>query len=123
MLPVTLALEGLPSIPFAGGAWVKIGYLGVVATALAYAAYFRGLHEVEASRGAMFFFLKPFLPSVFAWLVLGERITAQIVAGAVVVLAALVLGLRTEPRLAREACAPNGSSGPCPNPRSGRNAR
>ena len=93
LLPVSLALEGNP---FAGmGPWIWCGvlYLAVGATAVAYIAYFYGLLNVGAARGSMFFFLKPVLASVFAWIVLSEPVTAKVVTGTLLILGSLFLSL------------------------------
>ena len=89
LLPFSWALEGAPFAPISGMAWIKLAYLVVGATALAYILYFHGMARLGAARGAMFFFMKPVLASVFAWLILGEQVTAPILAGGALIVAAL----------------------------------
>jgi drug/metabolite transporter (DMT)-like permease len=93
LMLLSLAVEGSPVEPLLHCSWPGIIYLAVVATALAYWAYFFGIIQIGASRGALFFFLKPLLASVFAWMVLGEQVTWQVVTGALLVLAALFFAL------------------------------
>ena len=93
LLPVSLALEGNPFVGMGPWIWCGVVYLAVGATAIAYVAYFYGLLNVGAARGSMFFFLKPVLASVFAWIVLGEPVTMQVAAGTLLILSSLFLVL------------------------------
>ncbi|NCC51704.1 MAG: hypothetical protein EOM20_10865 [Spartobacteria bacterium] len=86
---VSFIVEGNPLPALAACSWGGILYLSVFATAIAYWAFFFGVIEVGASKGSMFFFLKPFLASLFAWLALGEKLTSSIVIGGAFVLAGL----------------------------------
>ncbi|MFH0880552.1 MAG: EamA family transporter, partial [Lentisphaerota bacterium] len=97
-LPAAWILEGNPYPALLHWPWWTVGYLTVVATALGYLAYFYGLVNVSASHGSMFFFLKPVLASLFAWLLLGEPVTWKIAAGTVLVLSSLVFALLPGPR-------------------------
>ena len=93
MLPLAWGWEGNPWPALLAWPWWGIAYLSVVATALAYLAYFFGLVNVSVTHGSMVFFLKPVLASLFAWLLLGEPVTGKIALGAVLVLGSLVLAL------------------------------
>lgn len=93
LFPVSLALEGNPFSGMGLWVWGGVAYLAVGATAIAYVAYFYGLLNVGAARGSMFFFLKPVLASVFAWIVLNEPVTAKVVAGTLLILGSLFLSL------------------------------
>ncbi len=90
LLPFSWMLEGSPLQPISPAGWMKLGYLVIGATALAYMLYFHGMARLGAARGAMFFFIKPVLASVFAWLLLGERVTPSILAGGLLIVLALV---------------------------------
>ena len=90
LLPFSWMLEGAPFEAISGMAWAKLAYLVVGATALAYILYFHGMARLGAARGTMLFFMKPVLASVFAWLILGEQVTAPILAGGALIVAALV---------------------------------
>ena len=90
---ISIILEGNPVPVLLTCSWWGILYLSVFATAIAYWAFFFGVIEVGASKGSMFFFLKPFLASIFAWIVLGEQITRSIVLGGLFVLAGLLFAV------------------------------
>ncbi|MFE0026586.1 DMT family transporter [Amycolatopsis sp. NPDC059021] len=114
-------LEPLPTTVFgclAGGvllspaaAWFGMGlpaqadvlalvcYFGIVPTALAYAAYFRGLTGAHPVLGALAALLEPLTASVLSVLLLHERLGAVAWCGAALLAGALVVGYwRPEPR-------------------------
>jgi DME family drug/metabolite transporter len=66
-------------------------YLGVVPTAVAYLLYARGLRRVEASEAATLGLAEPVTAAVLAVVALGEQLSAAAVAGAAIVLLALVV--------------------------------
>ncbi|WP_250447514.1 DMT family transporter, partial [Actinotalea sp. C106] len=74
-----------------GGGWgsvvLLVLFLGLVPTALAYAAYFSGLRTVPATTASLAALLEPVTAAVIAAVLLGERL------GPVGVLGGLVLGL------------------------------
>jgi drug/metabolite transporter (DMT)-like permease len=90
LLPCSLLLEGNPLPYLMHASWLGILYLAVFATALGYVAFFFGIVTVGASRGSLFFFLKPVLASIFAWMILGERLTSDLILGGALILTALV---------------------------------
>ncbi|RSD22857.1 DMT family transporter [Amycolatopsis eburnea] len=74
-------------------------YLGAVPTALAYAAYLRGLADAHPVLGALSAVLEPLTAAVLAAVLLGERLSGTAWCGAAVLVAALVVGYwRPEPR-------------------------
>jgi drug/metabolite transporter (DMT)-like permease len=91
LLPLSWAREGAPWAPLSAAQAAATAYLTLVATAAAYGFYFLGLRRVDASRGAMFFFLKPALASLLAWLLLRERLTPWMAAGTALILSAMFL--------------------------------
>ncbi len=91
LLPFSLALEPMSFAEFRLCPWPSVLYLALIATAAAYVLFFYGLLNVGAWRGSMFFFLKPGLASFFAWLILGEAVTKQVLAGVGLVVLALAL--------------------------------
>ncbi|MBU0676969.1 MAG: DMT family transporter [Verrucomicrobia bacterium] len=96
LVPLAWGMEGPPGPALAQVSWPGMLYLSVFATAIAYVAYFQGLHRVGAARGSFYFFLKPVLASLFAWLWLGERLTLPLIVGAAFVLTGLALTLAPE---------------------------
>lgn len=74
-------------------------YLGVVPTALAYAAYLRGLTDAHPVLGALSAVLEPLTAAVLSAVLFGERLSVTAWCGAAVLVAALAVGYwRPEPR-------------------------
>ncbi|WP_328614686.1 EamA family transporter [Amycolatopsis sp. NBC_00355] len=67
-------------------------YLGVVPTALAYAAYLRGLADAHPVLGALSAVLEPLTAAVLSAVLLGERPAGTAWCGAAVLVAALAVG-------------------------------
>jgi DME family drug/metabolite transporter len=97
LLAPLAALEGL--WPTRGTPAVTIGalgYLGAVATALAYSLFFSSLDALRAATVSVVTLAEPLTAAAIAVLLLGERLTWQLVAGAVVLLGAVLLLARSE---------------------------
>jgi DME family drug/metabolite transporter len=94
LLPLaTVAGGGLgfrPSLASAG----LLAALGIGPTAVAYTLYFRGLRKASASTAALLTLIEPLTAAVLAALVLGNRLTATGIAGAVMLLAAVARTVR-----------------------------
>jgi DME family drug/metabolite transporter len=74
-------------------------YLGAVPTALAYAAYLRGLADAHPVLGALSAVLEPLTAAVLSAVLLGERLAVTAWCGAALLVAALAVGYwRPEPR-------------------------
>lgn len=91
LAPLALAVGVIPAhgTPVATIGWLC--YLGVVPTALAYRMFFAGLVTVPATIAAVITVLEPLTAAVIAVGVLGERLTALAVVGAIVLLAAVTM--------------------------------
>jgi probable blue pigment (indigoidine) exporter len=123
LLPLALALEGVPAVPtpiqFAGYAWISL-----VATAIAFVAWFAGLRALPAQRVGIVGLLNPVTGVLLGTLIAGEHlaglqwIAVAIVLGGVVVgqLGARPARSRGAVRLDRGASA--GASPARPAPRS-----
>jgi DME family drug/metabolite transporter len=68
-----------------------LALLGTAPTAVAYTLYFRGLRTAPAGTAAQLSLLEPLTGTVLAAFVLGDRLGASGIAGAVILAAALVL--------------------------------
>jgi drug/metabolite transporter, DME family len=94
LLPVAAALGGglgfRPDLDSAG----LLAALGIGPTAVAYTLYFRGLRRASASTAALLSLIEPLTAAVLAALVLGNRLSATGIAGAVLLLAAVVRAVR-----------------------------
>ena len=71
--------------------------LGAGPTAAAYTLYFRGLRKAPASTAALLTLVEPLTAAVLAALVLGDRLSLPGIAGAVLLLAAVIRTSRTGP--------------------------
>jgi DME family drug/metabolite transporter len=95
LLPLAAMLGGglgfRPSLASAG----LLAALGIGPTAVAYTLYFRGLRTASASTAALLSLIEPLTAAVLAALVLGNRLSATGIAGAVMLLAAVVRTVRT----------------------------
>lgn len=90
LAPVAAATEGLrftPGLPSIGLA----AALAVGPTAIAYAAYFRGLRTAPAGTAALMALLEPLVGSALAALLLGDRLAPAGLAGAGLLITALLL--------------------------------
>jgi drug/metabolite transporter, DME family len=70
---------------------IVVGYLGVVTTVLAYLLYGRGLRTVPVPIAVTLGLAEPAVAALLGLLVLGERLTAQAIAGLVLIGAALAI--------------------------------
>ncbi len=82
-LITSLAEGSLGSVTtFSLKSWALLAYLGIAAVGIGYLLYFEGLRRVTASRGTALFYMKPVLATVFAWLILGEPLSATALSAA-----------------------------------------
>ena len=75
-----------------------LGYLGAIATAVAYSLFFASLGAVRATTAAIVTLAEPVTAAAIAVVLLGEHLTWQLSAGAAVLLGAVVLLARAEAR-------------------------
>jgi probable blue pigment (indigoidine) exporter len=103
LVPVALVVEGvLPASELDAAALLGYGWLTVAGTALAYVVWFLGVGALPSGAVSSLGLLAPLVATVLGWAVLGQALTGWQVAGAVLVLVAVVLaqraGARTRPR-------------------------
>lgn len=77
--------------PGSNTAWGAVAYLAIITTALCNLLQTVGQRAVPAERAAVVFALDPVYAAVFAWLLLGESLGTQGLAGAGMIMAAAVL--------------------------------
>ncbi|HHW30731.1 MAG TPA: DMT family transporter [Clostridiaceae bacterium] len=80
MIPVLFFIDS-PITSFDIIVFLKLAYLAVFVTGLAYFTYFIGLSLAGASKGSLVFFLKPVFSILFAMLLLGEEPYAEFFIG------------------------------------------
>ncbi|MER6508973.1 EamA family transporter [Nonomuraea sp. NPDC001636] len=111
LAPVTLLVEGPPPAHLTGENLAGYAYLAIIGSALAYTLWFRGIRELSATKVTFLGLLSPVVATALGWLVLGQRLTLAQVAGAVVVLAALLVA-QLQP--VRHRAAPEPLEAPVP---------
>ncbi|MCT1477050.1 EamA family transporter [Microbacterium sp. p3-SID336] len=100
LLPVTLAVEGVPAT-IDGGAALGYLWLGTVGGIIAYTLWFRGIQQLPVIAPGLLALLSPLVATVLGVLVLGESFTPIQALGLALALGALVLGqLTARPRAA-----------------------
>ncbi len=90
------ALYGPPTIETRPGYWVSLLYLSLVASALAFAAYFHVIRQIGPARAAYSSVLIPILAMGFSTAFEHYRWSSVAVAGGVLTLAGLLLALRSK---------------------------
>ncbi|MFF1396264.1 EamA family transporter [Streptomyces sp. NPDC058287] len=106
LLPFALMVEGAPP-SLDTPAVLGFGYVTVVATALAFAAWFAGLRHLPAATVGLVGLLNPVTGVLLGTLVEGESLTARQVCGLFLVLAGILIGRRARraPRIRGTAAA------------------
>ncbi len=94
LLPLTLSIEGPPPAHLDAANVVGYAYLSLVGTAGAYTLWFRGIQALPVTDVTMLGLLSPVVATALGWLALNQTLTAGQVAGAVIVLAALIVAQR-----------------------------
>ncbi len=90
LVPIVLVTEGLPNTVtatnVAGFAW-----LAIVGTGLAYANWFRGIQALPVAVTSFLALLSPLVATIAGWAILDQSLAPLQLAGAVLVVAAVVL--------------------------------
>jgi DME family drug/metabolite transporter len=103
LLPGALAAGFATSYPPLG--WGLLLYLGLVPTALAYVLFLAGMRTTDATVASIVTLVEPLTSTVLAWLLFGERLGWSGLAGAGLLLGAILLLYQGE-RPARMLAAP-----------------
>ncbi len=91
LIPVAALLEGAPRLP-SGSALIGFAYITLVATALAYAAWFTGLQRLPTAAVGAVGLLNPLTGVALGVLVAGEPFGVAQAVGATLVVVGVVLG-------------------------------
>ena len=87
LLPATMAMGWHFAFEnVSATAWLSLLYMALFPSLLAYMIYYHALHYLSPSRIASVGYVQPFMATLFAVPLLGERITASLVAGGMLVL-------------------------------------
>jgi drug/metabolite transporter (DMT)-like permease len=89
-IPVLLYLK-LPIFYIPQAAILKMAYLGIFCSGIAYITYMESLKLLTASKGSMVFFLKPVIASTLAIIFLGENLNIKTLIGMLLVLTGILI--------------------------------
>jgi len=113
LLPVCLLL-GERFLPVSGRGWLVLLGLALSAQALGQGLIAYALAHLRATFGSLGLYLQVIGAAVYAWLLLGERLSPLQLVGGVVVLAGIALARATRPRRTHAATAPSGAAASSP---------
>ena len=85
--------------------WFAAFFASVMAYALAYLLWYKGLKALTPSQTSIYLYLVPVFGVLSAWLVLGESITAWLLLGGLTILGGVVLTNTARTRRPAERCA------------------
>ena len=98
LIPILL-IKGEHVFVFDVSAIPYVIYLSVFVSGLAYFTYFIGLKIVGVGMGSLVFFLKPVISSIFAFFILGESITINLILGIILILAGIGIAREREKKI------------------------
>ncbi len=78
-------------------------YVGIMATAVAFFLWNKGLELMSAGAGSLFLFLQPVVGAVLGWLCLGERLTVNFFAGGLLIVAGVIIATLNERKTTTDA--------------------
>ncbi|GAB3815313.1 EamA family transporter [Micromonospora zhanjiangensis] len=107
LLPVAVAVEGAPPA-LDGPALAAFGYVSIVATAVAFAAWFTGLRHLSAATVGLVGLLNPITGVLLGTVIAGEVLTARQVGGIALVFTGILLGQPVTARLFAAVRRPRG---------------
>jgi probable blue pigment (indigoidine) exporter len=113
LLPVAVVMEGAPPA-LDGRAIAGFGYVTIVATALAFAAWFTGLRHLSAATVGLIGLLNPITGVLLGTAIAGETLAVQQICGLVLVLLGILLGQPIVARLVALVRAPRTDRGSPP---------
>ena len=89
MLP--LAIATWPGAPIGVASWISALLLGVMCTGAAFVLYYRLILRIGAPRASTVTYLIPLFGVIWAWLLLGEALTASMAVAAALILSGVAL--------------------------------
>jgi drug/metabolite transporter (DMT)-like permease len=97
-----LAIYTWPHQPIPAASWVSTVLLGVLCTGIAFVFYYRLIARIGAPRTATVTYLIPLFGVIWAWLLLGERVTLSMVLAGALILAGVGLSQQRDTRRERQ---------------------
>jgi len=89
-VPILIAYK-IPIFYIPQAAVIRILYLSVFLSGIAYITYMEALKILTTSKGSMVYFLKPVIASVLAVIFLGETLSVKTIIGTILVLAGILI--------------------------------
>jgi drug/metabolite transporter (DMT)-like permease len=86
-----LAMATWPKDPIGAGSWLSAILLGVLCTGSAFVLYYRLIHRIGAPRASTVTYLIPLFGVIWAWLLLGEGLTATMAVAGTLILGGVAL--------------------------------
>lgn len=94
LLPI--AMTNLASVTYTPEIWGLVLYTGLLPTAVAYTLFFLGMRSIKASSASILTMLEPLTATALAWLIFDEQLAATGIAGALLLLFAIIILYRGE---------------------------
>jgi drug/metabolite transporter (DMT)-like permease len=91
LLVLPAAIANWPTAPIPTASWASAILLGVMCTGFAYVLYYRLIHRIGAPRAATVTYLSPLFGVLWAWLTLGEPLTATMALAGALILGGVAL--------------------------------
>ena len=92
LIPVLLwQASAFPFARVSPAAWSSLVYMALFPSVICYLIYYYALSRISASRVTAFIYLEPVIATLMAVAFLGERVSAQLVAGGTVIFAGVYL--------------------------------
>ena len=96
LLLLPFALYSWPQHPIPVASWLSAVLLGVLCTGIAFVFYYRLIARIGAPRTATVTYLIPLFGVIWAWLLLGERVTLSMVLAGALILAGVGMSQQRE---------------------------
>lgn len=97
VLLVPFAIAQWPVAPVPAASWVSAVLLGVLCTGAAYWIYYRLIYRIGAAGASTVTYLIPLFGVIWAWLVLGEPLTATMALAGILILGGVALSQAQKP--------------------------
>jgi drug/metabolite transporter (DMT)-like permease len=88
-------LSTLAAVHFSNPAiFLRLGYLGVISTALGFMLWNNGLVRLQSNISGLFFLFQPVVGALLGWLLLGEALTTGFFAGLILLTISILVAIR-----------------------------
>jgi drug/metabolite transporter (DMT)-like permease len=94
LLVLPFAIATWPSHPLPGRAWLSAILLGILCTGAAFVLYYRLINRIGGARAATVTYLIPLFSVLWAWIFLGETLTARMALAGGLILGGVALSQR-----------------------------